>query len=68
MYKNHINFGLWQGVELMALSEHLMTRGSRMAHLKIISREDIDARLIQRLVRAALKLNATGRDTKRAQA
>jgi hypothetical protein len=65
-HRNHITFGLWRGVDLMAMSDRLESGGQRMAHLKIAGADDLDPALIKRLVAAAVKLNAEkGDPTKR---
>ena len=56
--RNHLTFGFWRGAELMGMSDRLETGGSKMAHMKIAGDDDVDARLIKRLVAAAVKLNA----------
>lgn len=56
-HRSHVTLGFWRGVELSGDSGLLETSGSKMAHLKIRTIDDIPESDILRLVRQAVKLN-----------
>jgi len=58
-HKAHVTLGFWRGAELMDTSARLETSGSKMAHMKIRSTSDIPEAEVRRLVRQAVRLNAT---------
>lgn len=62
----HVTFGFWRGVELDAGRGILESSGSVMAHMKIRSEDEIDDRMVARLVKDAVRLNREkGDPTKR---
>ena len=62
----HVTFGFWRGVELDAGRGILESSGSVMAHMKIRSEDEIDDRVVARLVKDAVRLNREkGDPTKR---
>lgn len=54
--KAHVTFGFMRGAELSSMPEAFGT-GERMRHLKFTSVEEIDPKLIAKLVKEAAKLN-----------
>jgi hypothetical protein len=58
----HVTFGFWRGVELDAGRDILESSGVKMAHVKLSSVGDIDTRLLQTLVKQAVKLNRSKGD------
>lgn len=61
-----VNFGFWRGAELMEQEPRLESGGKRMAHIKLATVKDVDARSFKALVKAAIALNASeGDPTKR---
>jgi hypothetical protein len=56
-YAGHVNFGFWRGASLQAPEGVLEGEGTRMRHLKLSSKAELDEGLIQRLVAEAVKLN-----------
>jgi hypothetical protein len=58
-HKHHVTFGFWRGAELMPMSKRLETSGSKMAHIKIASADDIEPGEVARLIQAAVELNAS---------
>ena len=61
-HKNHVTFGFWRGAELRKLSERLESSGSKMAHIKITSANDVLPRDFAALVTAAVELNRSKGD------
>lgn len=55
--KNHVTLGFWRGVELKAPPGVFEGQGEKMRHLKLASAEDIDEKLIEDLVKQAIRLN-----------
>lgn len=53
----HVTLGFWRGVELRKISARLESSGSKMAHIKIRTEDDIDSSEITKLVKAAVALN-----------
>lgn len=64
-HRSHVTFGFWRGVELSGDSGLLVSSGSKMAHLKIRSLDEIPEAELRRLVREAVKLNAAKGDPTR---
>jgi hypothetical protein len=65
-FKNHVNFGFWRGAELIDPKGFLKGTGSRMRHVELRSLEDIDAPVLQSMVRTAVAMNhAKGDPTQR---
>lgn len=60
--RSHVTFGFWRGVELEAGRGILESSGVKMAHVKLRSVGDIDTRLLQTLVKQAVKLNRSKGD------
>jgi hypothetical protein len=56
-HRAHVTLGFWRGVALDAGRGVLASSGSKMAHMKLRSANDIPATEIRQLVRAAVKLN-----------
>ena len=64
-HRSHVTFGFWRGLELQGGRAILESSGVRMAHVKLTTVGDIDTRLLQSLVKQAVKLNrAQGDPTK----
>ena len=62
----HVTFGFFRGAELRELEPHLQSGGSRMAHLKLRSPEDIGRIKLAELLAAAIALNRSeGNPTRR---
>jgi hypothetical protein len=65
-YKNHVNLGFWRGAELVDPKGFFKGTGSRMRYVELRSLADIDAPVLQSMVRTAVALNhAKGDPTKR---
>lgn len=65
-FKSHVNFGFWRGAELVDPKGFLKGTGSRMRHVELRSLADIDAPILQSMVRTAVALNhAKGDPTQR---
>ena len=56
-FKGHVNFGFWRGAELVDPKGILKGTGSRMRHVELRSPADIDAPVLQAMVRTAVALN-----------
>lgn len=54
--KAHVSVGFWRGAELETQLNGL-ERGGRMAHVKIRSLQDLDARALTAAVKEAVRLN-----------
>ncbi|MEX2303653.1 MAG: DUF1801 domain-containing protein [Bryobacterales bacterium] len=54
---NHITLGFWRGADLLAPRGFLEGEGDRMRHIKLTGPDLIRKKLVQELVRAAVKLN-----------
>jgi hypothetical protein len=64
-HANHVTLGFWRGASLLAPRGFLQGEGDRMRHIKLTSTDQIRKKLVQELVRAAVKLNrAEGDPTK----
>jgi hypothetical protein len=62
---NHVTLGFWRGADLTAPQGFLEGEGDRMRHIKLTSTDSIRRKLVQELVREAVKLNrAEGSPTK----
>lgn len=62
---NHITLGFWRGADLLAPRGFLEGEGDRMRHIKLTGPDLIRKKLVQELVRGAVKLNrAEGSPTK----
>lgn len=66
-FASHVNFGFWRGADLPNAEGRLQSGGKKMAHVKITGLEDIDAPLLTKLVKAAVKLNRTEGDPTKAR-
>ncbi len=65
-FKNHVNFGFWRGAELVDPKGFLKGTGGRMRHVELRSLADIDAPILQSMVRTAVAMNhAKGDPTQR---
>ncbi len=65
-FKRHVNFGFWRGAELVDPKGFLKGTGSRIRHVELRSLADIDAPILQSMVRTAVALNhAKGDPTQR---
>ena len=65
-YRNHVNFGFWRGADLTDPKGILKGTGSRMRHVELRSLADIDAPVLQSMVRTAVAMNhAKGDPTQR---
>jgi hypothetical protein len=65
-FKSHVNFGFWRGAEMVDPKGLLKGTGNRMRHVELRSLADIDAPILQSLVRTAVALNhAKGDPTQR---
>jgi hypothetical protein len=65
-FASHVNLGFWRGADLPDDEGRMHGGGQRMAHIKIKSPQDVDAKVFTRLVKAAVQLNRTqGDPTKR---
>jgi hypothetical protein len=56
-FKSHVNFGFWRGAELTDPKGLLKGSGSRMRHVELRSRADIDTATLQAMVRTAVEMN-----------
>jgi hypothetical protein len=56
-HSRHVTFGLWRGASLLDMDPRLETSGSKMAHMKLVSRDDVNQETIRKLVSAAVALN-----------
>jgi hypothetical protein len=56
-FGSHVNFGFWRGAELVDPKGVLKGTGSRMRHVELRSPADIDAPVLQAMVRTAVALN-----------
>jgi hypothetical protein len=56
-FSSHVNFGFWRGAELVDPKGVLKGTGSRMRHVELRSPADIDAPVLQAMVRTAVALN-----------
>jgi hypothetical protein len=66
VFKSHVNFGFWRGAELVDPKGFLKGTGNRMRHVELRSLADIDAPILQSMVRTAVALNhAKGDPTQR---
>ena len=65
-FKSHVNFGFWRGAELLDPKGFFKGTGSRMRHVELRSLTDIDAPVLQSMVRTAVAMNhAKGDPTQR---
>jgi hypothetical protein len=65
-FRSHVNFGFWRGAELVDPKGFLKGTGARMRHVELRSLADIDAPILQSMVRTAVALNhAKGDPTQR---
>jgi hypothetical protein len=65
-FRHHVNFGFWRGAELLDPKGMFKGTGSRMRHIELRSLADIDAPVLQSMVRTAVALNhAKGDPTQR---
>jgi hypothetical protein len=65
-FKSHVNFGFWRGAEMVDPKGFLKGTGNRMRHVELRSLADIDAPILQSMVRTAIALNhAKGDPTQR---
>jgi hypothetical protein len=65
-FKSHVNFGFWRGAEMEDPKGFLTGTGDRMRHVELRSLADIDAPILQSMVRTAVALNhAKGDPTQR---
>jgi hypothetical protein len=56
-HANHVTLGFWRGADLTAPQRFLEGEGDRMRHIKLTSTDSIRRKLVQELVREAVKLN-----------
>jgi hypothetical protein len=65
-FTRHVNFGFWRGAELLDPKGFFKGTGSRMRHVELRSLADIDAPVLQSMVRTAVAMNhAKGDPTQR---
>jgi hypothetical protein len=65
-FKSQVNFGFWRGAEMVDPKGFLKGTGNRMRHVELRSLADIDATILQSMVRTAVALNhAKGDPTQR---
>jgi hypothetical protein len=65
-FSSHVNFGFWRGAELVDPKGFLKGTGGRMRHVELRSLADIDAPILQSMVRTAVAMNhAKGDPTQR---
>jgi hypothetical protein len=57
VHANHITLGFWRGAQLLAPRGFLEGEANRMRHIKLTGPDLIRKKLVQELVRAAVKLN-----------
>lgn len=62
VHANHVTLGFWRGADLTAPRGFLEGEGDRMRHIKLTSTDQIRKKLVQQLVREAVKLNRTEGD------
>jgi hypothetical protein len=62
VHANHVTLGFWRGAGLQAPRGFLEGEGGRMRHIKLTSTDQIRKKLVQQLVREAVKLNRTEGD------
>lgn len=65
VHANHVTLGFWRGAELTAPRGFLEGEGDRMRHIKLTSTDQIRKKLVQQLVREAVKLNRAEGDPTR---
>ena len=61
-HREHVTLGFWRGAEL-----GLEGSGSKMGHVKVRRADDVDEARLNRLVKAAVKLNQTKGDPTKAR-
>lgn len=61
--KAHLTFGFWRGAQMADAPN--FERGDRMGHIKLKDASQLDERLLERMVREAVQLNATNGDPTR---
>jgi hypothetical protein len=56
-FKNSVNFGFWRGVDLTDPGGLLQGSGEKMRHVRLTTREDINAEVFSDFIQQAVKLN-----------
>ena len=65
-FASTVNIGFWRGGQLTDPKGVLAGEGKQMKHIKVTSAKDVDAQILTKFVKQAVKLNALeGNPTKR---
>jgi hypothetical protein len=57
--KAHVSFGFWRGRALKSARGLIESSGSKMGHIKLRGKDDIQVPLFLRIVKEAVRLNRT---------